>query len=72
MSKRWIAVAFLLVIAALGAWAFGLEPASLKVQEHTLNIPRWPRALDGLRIAVLADLHVGSPFNGVAKLQKIV
>ncbi|MGH8772869.1 MAG: metallophosphoesterase, partial [Burkholderiales bacterium] len=39
---------------------------------HTLNIPRWPRALDGLRIAVLADLHVGSPFNGVAKLQKIV
>jgi predicted MPP superfamily phosphohydrolase len=72
MSKRWIAVAFLLVIAALGAWAFWLEPASLKVQEHTLNIPRWPRSLDGLRIAVLADLHTGSPFNGVAKLQEIV
>src|SRR5687767_7061777 len=72
MSKRWVAVAFILLIAALGAWAFWLEPTSLKVAEHRLEIPRWPRALDGLRIAVLVDLHVGSPFNGVAKLQKIV
>lgn len=67
-----VALALLLFFVGLGAWAFWLEPASLEVKEHTLEIPRWPRALDGLRIAVLADLHVGSPFNGVAKLKKIV
>ncbi len=72
MTKQRIALALLLHFVGLGAWAFWLEPASLEVKEHTLEIPRWPRALDGLRIAVLADLHVGSPFNGVAKLEKIV
>ena len=38
----------------------------------TLALPRWPRALDGLRVAVLADLHVGSPWNGVDNLARIV
>lgn len=59
-------------LATLAAWTFWFEPASLKVREHSLEISRWPRSLDGLRVAVLADLHVGSPFNGVNKLQKIV
>ena len=38
----------------------------------TLALPRWPRELDGLRVAVLADLHVGSPWNGVDNLARIV
>jgi uncharacterized protein len=29
-------------------------------------------ACDGIRVAVLADLHVGSPYNGVDKLERIV
>ena len=32
---------------------------------------RWP-APRSLRIAILTDLHVGSPFNGLAKLRDIV
>jgi len=35
---------------------------------HTL----WSAELAGVRVAVLADLHVGSPFNGIAKLETIV
>lgn len=51
-------------------WAFWLEPASLTVAEHALNV-NWTGGRP-LRVAVLTDLHVGSPFNGIAKLRKIV
>lgn len=56
----------------LGLWAFYLEPASIRVNEYSLTLPRWPTSLSGLRIAVLADLHVGSPYNNLNKLEKIV
>jgi predicted MPP superfamily phosphohydrolase len=54
----------------LGLWAFWLEPASLTVAEHELSLG-WP-AERPLRVAVLTDLHVGSPFNGMAKLHSTV
>jgi predicted MPP superfamily phosphohydrolase len=44
----------------------------LTAQEHELSVPYWNAELAGLRIAVLADLHVGSPFNGISKLERIV
>src|SRR5207247_10771699 len=55
---------------ALGAWAFWIEPASLAVVEQSLDLP-WP-APRPLRVAVLTDLHVGSPFNDLAKLRATV
>ncbi len=57
-------------IAAL--WGFWIEPASLHNATHRLHLPRWPAACSGLRVAVLADLHTGSPFNGVDKLDEII
>ncbi|MGH7816060.1 MAG: metallophosphoesterase [Candidatus Binatia bacterium] len=62
----------LLCTLGLGLWAFWLEPASLSNENHEIRLPNWPAACDGLRIAVLADLHVGSPFNGLDKLDGIV
>jgi predicted MPP superfamily phosphohydrolase len=56
----------------LGLWAFWLEPASLYNEDHELTLPGWPKSCDRLRVAVLADLHVGSPFNGIDKLEQIV
>src|SRR5262245_44641569 len=58
----------MLTIVGLGVWAL-LEPASLTVSEEHLAL-HWPRP--PLRVAVLADLHVGSPFNGLDKLRRIV
>ena len=49
----------------LAAWAFWLEPASLRVVEQRVALT-WPA--QSLRVAVLTDLHVGSPFNGMTKL----
>ena len=60
-----------LVVLGGGAWGFWIEPASLVVREHRLEVPGWPEGAP-LRIALLSDLHVGSPFNGPAKLRDIV
>jgi predicted MPP superfamily phosphohydrolase len=56
----------------LGLWAFVWEPASLEVNRSELVLPRWPAEQDGLRVALLSDLHVGSPGNGASKLEEVV
>ena len=61
-----------LCVLGLGLWGFWLEPASLYNENHEVHLPNWPDPCDGLRVAVLADLHVGSPFNGLNKLDRIV
>jgi len=73
MKRRHIIFGAMLITAlGCGIWGFAIEPASLTTREHELSIPHWSPELAGLRVAVLADLHVGSPFNGMAKLDKIV
>lgn len=59
-------------VLSLGLWAFWLEPASLYNEEQEIRMAGWRQSCDRLRVAVLADLHVGSPFNGVDKLEQIV
>ncbi|MGH9333836.1 MAG: metallophosphoesterase [Vicinamibacteria bacterium] len=56
----------------LGIWAFYWEPSSLEINRYPLSIPEWPKEQDGLRIALLSDLHVGSPLNGVDRLEEVV
>ena len=70
---RWLltTTATAIAIAVAGLWAFGIEPASLDVQRETLRIRGIP-AGRALRVAVLTDLHVGSSFNGIDKLRRIV
>lgn len=60
------------VAVVLGLWAFVLEPASLVVNHSALTLPRWPPEQSGLEVALLSDLHVGSPFNDVEKLEEVV
>jgi predicted MPP superfamily phosphohydrolase len=42
-----------------------------EVREHTVTLPRLPAALDGLRIAVLADIHA-TPVNDASYVQRLV
>jgi uncharacterized protein len=62
----------LLAGLVLGLWAFVAEPASLRVREYPLEIPGWPAGRAGMRIALLSDLHTGSPYNGIDKLAEVV
>lgn len=67
------AAAGLLALAVLLAgWAFWWEPSSLVTRATTVSLPAWPRALDGLRIVQLSDLHVGAHWSGLPKLREIV
>ena len=58
------------IVSALAAWALWIEPARLVVVEEPVGVP-WP-GRGALRVAVLTDLHVGSPFNGLGKLHDVV
>src|SRR6267143_322579 len=67
-----VLTALFLVCLSLGIWAFFIEPNRLVLHEETLVLENWPTALDGLRVAIISDIHAGSPFVDSAKLQKIV
>ncbi|HYO74856.1 MAG TPA: metallophosphoesterase [Thermoanaerobaculia bacterium] len=72
MKRAFSRLAFVLLLVGvfLALWAFWWEPRRLVVREQTLALPCWTRA--PLRIAILADLHIGSPYTGVTKLEEIV
>ncbi len=56
---------------ALGAAALGdgflVEPAAVQVTRHELPIPGLPAALDGVRIACLADVHLHGAVSRAAR-----
>jgi predicted MPP superfamily phosphohydrolase len=64
--------AFALLGLALAAFALLIEPRRLVVTRAELELPAWPRALDGLRVALISDLHVGSPHWDLAALERLV
>jgi uncharacterized protein len=68
--RIWILAAAACAFAVIGVWAFWLEPASLRVVEEQINLARPLGA--PLRVAILTDLHIGSPFNGIDKLRDVV
>jgi predicted MPP superfamily phosphohydrolase len=67
-------VLFLLLslVVALAVDAFFVEPARLVVNRQELRLPNWPAELSGVRVALLSDLHVGSPHWGISRLHELV
>jgi hypothetical protein len=59
-----------LAVAALGSWAFGIEPGWLAERHLELVSPHW--AAPEITIAVAADLHVGAPHAGLVMLDRLV
>ncbi len=73
MRRTALILAPLLILAlALSSWAFWLEPSSLRHRDYDIHLSAWPADCDGFRIAILADLHIGSPHNGLTKLAEVV
>lgn len=69
--RRTLLLAGLLALWAAGLRGFWYEPDSLRVGEYRIAVRHWPEGAS-LRIALLSDLHVGSPYNGPDKLRTIV
>jgi predicted MPP superfamily phosphohydrolase len=53
-------------------WAFVIEPRRLVTNPVELDIPRWHPEHAGLEVALLSDLHVGSPHWGVERMRELV
>jgi len=72
--KRVRLVLALLISAplALAAYAFLIEPARLVEKRIDLDIPNWPSPLAGLKVALLSDLHVGSPHWGPERMRELM
>lgn len=60
------------VFGMLAVWAFFLEPRRLVVHREALDVPSWRPELAGLRVALISDLHVGSPYWGLDRLRSLV
>lgn len=56
----------------LAAWAFFIEPARLVIDRVEVDVPHWRPEHDGLRVALMSDLHVGSPHWQLADLHELV
>jgi predicted MPP superfamily phosphohydrolase len=64
--------ALALIPVLTGVWAFLIEPNRLVMREESVSLQNWPTGFDNLKIAVLSDLHVGSPFIDADKLHYVV
>ncbi|HWF88706.1 MAG TPA: metallophosphoesterase [Pyrinomonadaceae bacterium] len=64
--------AITLLLGGVGFWAFLIEPGRLVVHQQTIELDNWPQPLDGLRVAVISDIHVDNWFITEKKLRTIV
>jgi uncharacterized protein len=58
--------------AAALAWAGWIEPRRLVTVRRRLELPRWPAAVDGVRVGVLSDIHAGAPHAGPKAIARAV
>lgn len=65
-------LALLCCVVFLALWAFVIEPSRLVIRETRITLPSWPASLKGMRIAVISDLHAGSPYITIEKIHQIV
>ena len=70
--RRMIRWTVLLVVVAVAIYGFIIEPSRLVVRHRALTLPDLPTELSGIRVALISDIHAGSPFIKEDKLRRIV
>jgi predicted MPP superfamily phosphohydrolase len=71
-TRRKLLVGSAAAALSLLGWAILVEPGRVRVRKVDLSLPGWPPALDGLRVAVIGDVHAGAPHVGVDALRALV
>ncbi|CAG1023215.1 partial UDP-2,3-diacylglucosamine pyrophosphatase LpxG, partial [Methylococcales bacterium] len=69
---KFSVLGFILCFIILAAWAFWLEPSHFIITKADIKLPKWNKQCDGLTVALLSDLHVGSPHNDLENLIRVV
>lgn len=71
MSPRRALAAAAAAGGAALAWAAWIEPRLIVTRTCVLRLPGWPAALDGLRVALVSDLHAGAPHVDEERVAKV-
>ncbi len=59
--------------AAIAWRALGQEPRRGRVRERELDLgARWPTGLDGVRVALVSDIHAGAPHVDANRVERLV
>jgi predicted MPP superfamily phosphohydrolase len=61
-----------LAAAAMLLDAAVVTPRRLRVHDVPLAVEGWPSSLDGLRVALVGDLHAGAPWVDLARARSVV
>jgi predicted MPP superfamily phosphohydrolase len=69
---RVVLAAIPLLLGSIAFWAFLIEPNRLVTHPETIQIANWPQDINGLKVAVISDIHVGGPFIDEKRLHLIV
>ena len=75
--RRWhwllgLATTFFLFAGSATFYAFFIEPNSLHVNKVDLPLAAWPSSAGSVKVAALTDIHVGSPYIDLKKLDDVV
>lgn len=65
-------IIFLSALFMLFLYAYNVEPNKLIVNEQNLYLPNWDSSLDGMKIAVVSDLHIGTKRVPLEKVENVV
>ncbi len=63
---------FILTIIGLFLYGFFIEPSLLLVKTKDVYLPNLNPKLDGVKIGVVADLHIGTTFVNLEKVDKVI
>lgn len=71
---RWrlVIAGFVASCVLLLLWVLWWEPGRLTTNDVQITSSRWSLSCQGTKIALLADLHIGSPHYDIDKLKQVV
>jgi predicted MPP superfamily phosphohydrolase len=66
-------VLFVVLLAAgVGVWSVMHEPGELRYTQMKIASAQWPQHWQPIRVVVVSDLHVGSPYVDLDRLETVV
>jgi predicted MPP superfamily phosphohydrolase len=72
MRRRAVAGLAGLMAAGVVLDAAVVTPRRFRLHDVPLAVPGWPPSLDGLRVALVGDLHAGSPWVDLPRVRSVV